>query len=242
MAAELHPYFLGGSLVWHDYLDSAARLFKHDPNYRIPVKADPNIVINHIRESHQILVDHLAPIGAIKIGGMYGVLYEDGNPASFEVSMVGYIRDVVTQLKRGLDGFWVAHPSFVRIGIALTEAWRRSQQDASDESLKTLVRALVPNPVELEPLLAFLDAPDIEGLASDHPNYARGVLAADIEVSDVIANDDPEEVRYNVFQALQYLADWLCGNGCVATCTMKNTAGETVFVRIMDDLATTERS
>ena len=243
MAAALHPYFLGGSLGWHDYLASAARLFKHDPNYRIPVKADPNIVINHIRESHQILVDHLAPIGALKIGGMYGVLYEDGNPASFEVSMVGYIRDVVTQLKRGLDGFWVAHPSFVRIGIALTEAWRRSQQDASDESLKTLVRALVPNPVELEPLLAFLDAPDIEGLASDHPNYARGVLAADIEVSDVIANDDPEEVRYNVFQALQYLADWLCGNGCVALpATMKNTAGETVFVRIMDDLATTERS
>ena len=59
----------------------------------------------------------------------------------------------------------------------------------------------------------------------------------------MIANDDPEEVRYNIFQALQYLADWLCGNGCVALpATMTNTAGETVFVRIMDDLATTERS
>ena len=239
MATALHPYFLGGSLGWHDYLASAARLFKNDPNYRIPVKADPNIVINHIRESHQILVDHLGPIGALKIGGMYGVLYEDGNPDSFEVSMVGYIRDVITQLKRGLDGFWVAHPSFVRIGIALTEAWRR----ADDHSLETLVRSLVPNPGELEPLLAFLAADDFDGLPVDHPNYARGVLAADIEVSDVIANDDPEEVRYNIFQALQYLADWLCGNGCVALpATMKNGAGETVFVRIMDDLATTERS
>ena len=39
-------------------------------------------------------------------------------------------------------------------------------------------------------------------------------LAADIAVSDVIENHDPEEVRYNVFQALQYLADWLSGNGC----------------------------
>lgn len=243
MAQALYPYFLGGSLGWHDYLASAARLFKNDPNYRIPVKADPNIVINHIRESHQILVDHLEPIGALKIGGMYGVLYEDGNAASFEVSMVGYIRDVITQLKRGLDGFWVAHPSFVRIGIALTEAWRRAVKNPTDQSLTTLVTALVPNPVELEPLLAFLAADDIEGLPSDHPNYARGVLAADIQVSDVIANDDPEEVRYNIFQALQYLADWLCGNGCVALpATMTNTAGETVFVRIMDDLATTERS
>ncbi|MGB0639858.1 MAG: hypothetical protein ACPGTU_11025, partial [Myxococcota bacterium] len=44
-------------------------------------------------------------------------------------------------------------------------------------------------------------------------------------------------------QALQYLADWLRGNGCVALpAKMKNGSGETVFVRIMDDLATTERS
>ena len=97
MADELHPYFLVGSLGWHDFLGSTARLFRHDPNYRIPVKADPNIVINHIRESHQILVDSLAPIGGIAIGGMYGVLYEDGNDLSFEVSIVGYIRDVITQ-------------------------------------------------------------------------------------------------------------------------------------------------
>ena len=70
MADTLHPYFLGGSLGWHDFLGSTARLFRHDPNYRIPVKADPNIVINHIRESHQILVDSLAPIGGIAIGGI----------------------------------------------------------------------------------------------------------------------------------------------------------------------------
>jgi malate synthase len=243
MAEALHPYFLGGSLGWHDFLASAARLFKHDPNYRIPVKADPNIVINHIRESHQILVDHLSPIGAMKIGGMYGVLFEEGNAASFEVSMVGYIRDVCTQLKRGLDGFWVAHPDFVRIGIALTESWRRLQADPTDASLRTIVSNLIPNPIELEPLLEFLAGDDIEGLPSDHPNYPRGVLAADIATSDVISNEDPEEVRYNIFQALQYLADWLRGNGCVALpATLKNTSGETVFVRIMDDLATTERS
>ncbi len=32
--------------------------------------------------------------------------------------------DGVTQLKRGLTGFWVAHPDFVRLGLALVEAWR----------------------------------------------------------------------------------------------------------------------
>jgi malate synthase len=243
MADALHPYFLGGSLGWHDFLASAARLFKHDANYRIPVKADPNIVINHIRESHQIMVDHLGPIGALKIGGMYGVLYEDGNADSFEVCMVGYIKDVITQLKRGLDGFWVAHPNFVRLGIALVAAWKRQQANPQDRSLHDLVVALVPNLKEQEPLLAFLAADDVQGLPKDHPNYPRGVLAADMPTSDVIANHDPEEVRYNIFQALQYLADWLGGNGCVALpATMRNSQGSTIFVRIMDDLATTERS
>ena len=185
----------------------------------------------------------LEPLGAIRIGGMYGVLYEDGNPDSYQVSMVGYIKDVITQLKRGLTGFWVAHPAFVRPGLALVEAFRRSQHSGQDQWLIEVVKVLVPNTHESRLLIEFIRAPDIEGLDPTDPLYERNVLAASIETSDVIANNDPEEVRYNIFQALQYLTDWLCGNGCVALpASMKNAQGQEVFVRIMDDLATTERS
>ncbi len=243
IASVLAPYFLGGSLGWHDFLASTARLFKNDPGYRIPVKADPNIVINHIRESHCLLVDALAPSGAIRIGGMYGVLYEDDNVDSYQVSMVGYIKDVVTQLKRKLNGFWVAHPAFVRPGIALVQAWEVFESDSENRTLVALIEALVSDDLEREKLMEFIYSPDVPGLEKDDPLYGRGVLAASIAMSDVIANDDPEEVRYNVFQALQYMTDWLCGNGCVALpATMVNARGEKVFVRIMDDLATTERS
>ena len=243
MADALYPYFVGGSLGWHDFLASTARLFKNDPNYRIPVKADPNIVINHIKESHLILKHALAPIGAISIGGMYGTLYEEGNPKSFEVCMVGYIKDVITQLKRGLDGFWVAHPNFVRIGIALVYAWRSWQKNPDDTRFDALIKILVPNPVEQEPLRAFVFGEDVDGLSPEDALYARGVLAADIEESELISNSDESELRYNIFQALQYITDWLCGNGCVALpAQITNAAGESVFVRIMDDLATTERS
>ena len=94
-----------------------------------------------------------------------------------------------------------------------------------------------------EDLFTFIDGPDVKGLSRDNPLYPRGVLAADIAESEVIQNHDPEEVRYNIFQALQYLADWLSGNGCVALpATMTSHDGEKVFVRVMDDLATTERS
>ncbi len=243
IADALHPYFVGGSLGWHDFLASTARLFKHDPRYQIPVKADPYIVINHIRESHHILCEALKPIGGIAIGGMYGTLYEDHNPASFEVSIVGYIKDVCTQLRRGLDGFWVAHPNFVRLGIALVHAWRLYERDQVGGDLKSLIAALVPNLKEQVPLLDFVFGEDVTGLSQDHPLYQRGVLAADIETSELISNSDEAEVRYNIFQALQYLTDWLCGNGCVALpAQLNNAVGESVFVRVMDDLATTERS
>jgi len=243
MAAALGRYFVGGSLGWHDFLASTARLLRHEPQYRIPVKADPDIVIRHIKESHVLLASTLAPMGAISIGGMYGILFEEGNPASYRTSMVGYIRDVVTQLRRGLTGFWVAHPDFVRVGIALVEAFRRLERDPADSTLGRLVAELVPEAAEREVLASFLRAPDVPGLDEGDPRYLRAVLAADLAMSPVIRNDDPEEVRYNVFQALQYLADWLGGNGCVALpATLRDVHGEPVFVRVMDDLATTERS
>lgn len=243
MAEALHPYFAGGSLGWHDFLAATARLFRHEPRYRIPVKADPDIVLHHIVESHLRLARELGPRGAVRIGGMYGTLFTDGDPASFEVSMVGYVKDVVSQLRRGLDGFWVAHPDFVRVGLALVEAWERADGDPASPEIDALVAALIRDPDALAGLRAFLASDDVGGLDASDPLYDRALLAADVVTSRVIANDDPEEVRYNVFQALQYLASWLAGTGCVALpATLEDARGEPVFVRVMDDLATTERS
>ena len=232
---ELHPYFAGASLGWHDYLGSTARLFKEDGNYRIPVKADPNIVIKYIKASHDLLNTVVGPRGGIKVGGMYGILpvKNEMSGPSFQVTIKGYIKDVVTQLKRGLDGFWVAHPDFVRLGMALVAAWRQPTKN----ELYELVKALLDKKYHDE-IMAFIDGPDIEGLDVNDPRYVRSLLVADIKESSYIANNHPEEVRYNVFQSLQYLADWLSGNGCVAL--PAKVEGE--LVRVMDDLATAERS
>ena len=232
---ELHPYFAGASLGWHDYLGSTARLFKEDGNYRIPVKADPDIVIKYIKASHDLLNTVVGPRGGIKVGGMYGILpaKNEMSGPSFQVTMKGYIKDVVTQLKRGLDGFWVAHPDFVRLGMALVAAWKQPTK----EQLYQLVKSLLDEKYHAE-IMSFIDGPDIEGLNVDDPRYVRSLLVADIKESTYIANNHPDEVRYNVFQSLQYLADWLSGNGCVAL--PAKVEGE--LVRVMDDLATAERS
>ena len=235
---ELYPYFAGASLGWHDYLGSTARLFKEDPHYRIPVKADPNIVIKYIKGSHNLLASVVGSRGGIKVGGMYGILpiTPDLFSDSFQVTMKGYFKDVITQMKRNLTGFWVAHPDFVRIGLALLEAWK-FHQNGDDSKLKALVEGLLDKKHHKE-ILDFIFGPDVEGLDVDDPLYVRSLLVADIKESTYIANNHPDEIRYNVFQSLQYLTDWLSGNGCVAL--PAQIAGTPV--RVMDDLATAERS
>lgn len=235
---ELYPYFAGASLGWHDYLASTARLFKEDPNYRIPVKADPDIVIKYIKASHDLLAEVVGSRGGIKVGGMYGILpvSPDLMSDSYQVTIKGYIRDVITQMKRGLSGFWVAHPDFVRLGLALVSAWKlHSEGDPS--KLEELVKSLLKEKFHKE-VLDFIHGPDIKGLDKCDPLYARSLIVADLKESTYIANNHPDEVRYNVFQSLQYLTDWLSGNGCVAL--PANVGG--VPVRVMDDLATAERS
>ena len=235
---ELYPYFVGASLGWHDYLASTARLFKEDSNYRIPVKADPDIVIKYIKASHDLLASVVGSRGGVKVGGMYGILpiSSDLSGPSFQVTIKGYIRDVITQFKRDLTGFWVAHPDFVRLGLALVEAWNIHKQGDSSK-LNSMVTSLLDKKYHQE-MLDFIHGPDIEGLNKNDPLYARSLIVADIKESNFIANNHPDEIRYNVFQSLQYITDWLSGNGCVALPTQ--IAG--VAARVMDDLATAERS
>lgn len=230
----LFPYFAGASLGWHDYLASTARVFREDPNYRIPVKADPFIVIKHIKLSHELLPATVGKRGGICLGGMYGILPTTTSlfSDSFQVTIKGYIKDIVTQLKRGLDGFWVAHPDFVRIGLALVSAWHTDKK-----TFEALVRALTL-PKHHGELLEFISNPDMTGFSTSDAMYPRALIAANMAESDFIRNNHPDEIRYNVFQFLQYAADWLRGNGCVALPAQI----EGVPVRVMDDLATAERS
>ncbi|MBY0416421.1 MAG: hypothetical protein K2Q18_19755, partial [Bdellovibrionales bacterium] len=204
----------------------------------IPVKADPNIVIKYIKGSHDLLAAVVGSRGGIKVGGMYGILptTPDLFSESFQVTIKGYIKDIITQMKRDLTGFWVAHPDFVRIGLALVEAWK-FHQEGDKSKLDEIVMGLLDKKYHKE-ILDFIHGPDITGLDIDDEMYVRSLLVADIKESNYIANNHPDEVRYNVFQSLQYITDWLSGNGCVAL--PAQIAGTPV--RVMDDLATAERS
>ncbi|MCR9204031.1 MAG: serine hydrolase, partial [Halobacteriovoraceae bacterium] len=131
-------------------------------------------------------------------------------------------------------------PDFVRIGLALVSAWKfweKGEHSQKNSKLDTLVKGLLQKEF-YEEVMSFIKGDDIEGLDKSDPLYARSLIVADVGESNIIANNDPKEIRYNVFQSLQYLTDWLCGNGCVALPAIID--GEAI--RVMDDLATAERS
>lgn len=236
IADALHPYFAGASLGWHDYLAATARLYKEDPNFRIPVKADTTIVLKHVKASHELVSRVIGGRGGLPIGGMYGVLplSWDTKDASLQIALRGLFKDIVTQLRRGLTGFWLADPRYVRVATAIALTW-----DKDMPAFEQLVKETLLDKFHQEEILAFAQGQDPAGpVEVGAPNFARSLVVANVAESAQVANNDPEEIRYNIFQSLQYLADWLAGNGCVGL----PARVDNVQVLVLDDLATIERS
>ena len=105
--------------------------------------------------------------------------------------------------------------------------------------LAALIRALIRDESSVDALLRVACDDDAASLDARAPEYARALLAAELGSTKHALNNSRDEVRYNAFQCLQYMASWLLGDGCVA---LPTTIGDGVAVRVMDDLATTERS
>jgi len=231
---ELHPYFAGASLGWHDYLAATARLFKNDPSFRIPVKADTNIVIKHVKASHELVAQVVGSQGGLAIGGMYGVLPTSWSPnsPSLAVAIRGLFKDVITQLKRGLRGFWVADPRYIRVSMAIVKAF-----DLGEECMVKLIKEVVDEKYQNE-IIEFSRGKDVSSLEVENKRFPRSLIVSDVRESIHLSNSDPDEVRFNVFQTLQYITDWLRGNGCVA---LPNRVSD-VDMFVLDDLATVERS
>ena len=80
-----------------------ARLFKEEPNYRIPVKADPNIVIKYIQASHNLLAEVVGSRGGIKVGGMYGILPVAGHRESLQITIRGFFKDAGASVEKAGD-------------------------------------------------------------------------------------------------------------------------------------------
>ena len=190
IVSALYPYFAGASLGWHDFLAGTARLFKNDEQYHIPRKADAQIVIKHVKASHELVARVVGKRGGVSIGGMYGWLptEEDWQSESFQICIKGYIKNVLSQLKRGLIGFWIPREDYFRVGQALVNAF-----EDSAEAVEKVIVAMLSGKHKDE-TLSFWRSPDVASLDTEHPSFARSLIVANIPESPLLPNNDPDEV------------------------------------------------
>jgi malate synthase len=171
-------------------------------------------VVRHVCEAHKLLARVVGERGGVAVGGMYGVLPEQPVALSTPVAQAclrGLIRDVVTQLRRGLAGFWVGDVRMVRVAMALVVAFKRGPA-----ACQPLVHALITDSAAADKLcdLAFADSTAVDGgLDPDDPLYMRALLAAELSGADrSIRNNHPDEVRYNTSHGIRYMTQWLMGH------------------------------
>lgn len=93
------------------------------------------IVISSIKTSHELVAGMAENLGAVGLGGMYGVIPRDGNPESNLVAIIGLVKDVISQLRRGLHGFWIGYVPFIRPAIAIAQAFQESKDSNVMDSM-----------------------------------------------------------------------------------------------------------
>ena len=86
------------------------------------------IVVGSLRYSHELVARFGDPeAGGLGVGGMFGMRPESSGSSRL-VAVGGLIRDVLTQLSRGLKGFWLGDLDFVRPALALNAAWEQDEE------------------------------------------------------------------------------------------------------------------
>lgn len=188
--------------------------------------------------------------------------------AGREAAFKGLFKEVMTQYSNGVRGFWLATPVYSRISMALVQVLKDVDSSNSDKGLHELIDLIFQsdvNKTDLKQLWQRLKDENQEILnqriaydknpKSFYENNQRvlELIAAGLSPKDTISDTDIEKgysknasekaVRYNIFQASQYLASWLGHKeGAVALPATIDTQEGSADIRVMDDLATTRRS
>jgi len=152
-------------------------VFKEGRELHIPVRPIPKSSSSTSKAS-RLLARVVGSRGGIKIGGMAAAccrwtLGTDGRV--FQVTIKGFIKDVITQMKRDLSGaFGWHHPFRYALGVALVERLEAAGRTMSPQNSK-LITSLLDQKNHKE-ILAFVNGPDIKASAPATRSSARALL------------------------------------------------------------------
>ena len=112
---ELREHAAGLNAGRWDYLFSAIKKFRTDPDIATPDRAQLTMTVPFMRAYTELLVQTCHRRGAHAIGGMAAFIPNRRDPAVTEVALAKVRDDKERESRDGFDGTWVAHPDLVPI-------------------------------------------------------------------------------------------------------------------------------
>jgi malate synthase len=109
---ELRHHMAGINAGRWDYIFSAIKKFRHEPQSIFPDRAQVTMTAPFMRAYTDLLVHACHKRGAHAIGGMAAFI-PSGDPAANEIAFSKVREDKTRELADGFDGTWVAHPGLV---------------------------------------------------------------------------------------------------------------------------------
>ncbi len=201
---ELRAHMAGLNCGRWDYIFSSIKTLREHKGFVLPDRASVTMEQPMMRAYTQLLVKTCHRRGAFAMGGMAAQIPIKNDPDANEQALAKVRADKLREVKDGHDGTWVAHPALVPIARAVFDA-HMTEANSS-------------------------------GSAGEPLRNQLSVSRDDVQVSEQDLLSPPEGprtiagLRQNVRVGVQYIAAWLCGNGCVP------------LYNLMEDAATAEIS
>jgi malate synthase len=116
---ELRHHSAGLNCGRWDYIFSAIRHFRHQPDYVLPDRAQVTMTTHFMRSYSQLLIQTCHKRGIHAMGGMAAQIPIKNDPQANEIALNKVRADKLREVQDGHDGTWVAHPGLVPIAKAV---------------------------------------------------------------------------------------------------------------------------
>lgn len=116
---ELRDHSAGLNCGRWDYIFSAIRKFRHQPDYILPDRAQVTMTTHFMRSYSQLLIKTCHRRGIHAMGGMAAQIPIKNDPAANEAALAKVRADKEREAKDGHDGTWVAHPGLIPVAKAV---------------------------------------------------------------------------------------------------------------------------
>jgi malate synthase len=190
---ELKDHSAGLNCGRWDYIFSYIKTLRGHSDKILPDREEINMNVHFMKSYSELLIQTCHRRGAHAMGGMAAQIPIRNDKKANDIAIEKVRNDKLTEVKRGHDGTWVAHPGLVSLAMEVFNEYMPMNNQIGYAPKSTNVDQL-----------DLLERPG-------GPITEAGV-------------------RKNIEVGIQYLANWISGNGCVP------------INNLMEDAATAEIS